>query len=132
MPISYSISAPDNLVATKAEGTLTDADIIDHKERLSVDPDFAPGMLELSDVRDVTSLEVTPEGIRRFTAFDKGNSESDRGHRLAIVASEDFIFGMARMYQMQAPEGDQAGVSVFRSIEEARSWLGLDEASPAP
>ena len=132
MPISYRISAPENLVSTKAEGTLTDADIIDHKERLSEDQDFVPGMLELSDVRDVTTLEVTPEGIQRFTAFDKDNSESARGHRLAIVASEDFIFGMARMYQIQAPEGHETGVSVFRTIEEARSWLGLDGASPAP
>jgi hypothetical protein len=37
-----------------------------------------------------------------------------------------------RMYQIKAPEGDETGVSVFRTIEEGRSWLGLDGASPAP
>ena len=126
MPISYRIVPSERLVSTKAEGTLTDADIFDHKRRLAADSEFVPGMLELSDVRAVSELEVTPEGIRRFAAFDKSRSDSNDAHRLAIVASEDFIFGMARMYQIQAPGDEDEAVGVFRTIEEARRWLGLD------
>jgi hypothetical protein len=42
------------------------------------------------------------------------------------VASEDVVFGMARMYQMTTVESDSR-VGVFRTIEEARAWLDADE-----
>ena len=124
MPIKYEIDPSRGLILTTAEGVLTDSDVIEHKKRLIADPAFRPGMLELSDVRDVTQLDVTPEGVRMFTSFDRAHD--DRPGRLAIVASEDFVFGMARMYQMSGT--DDSSVGVFRGVEEAKEWLGVDGA----
>jgi hypothetical protein len=120
MPITYRVDLAASVVLTTATGALTDQDVLRHKQALLDDPAVRPDMAELSDVRGVSALEVTPEGIRMFTAFDRSAGE-DSG-RLAIVASKDFAFGTARMYQMRGPE-DRVGV--FRCIDEARAWLGL-------
>ena len=124
MPLTYRVNADERLIVTTATGTLTDRDIMDHKQALVDDPHVEPGMAELTDVRGVTELAVTPDGIRMFTSFDRVHA-SDAG-RLAIVASEDFMFGMARMYQMR---GTDDSVGVFRSVEDARAWLGLSDGA---
>ncbi len=124
MPISYRIDESRNLVLTAATGVLTDAEVLEHKERLLRDPEFRHGMAELTDVRAVARLEVTPEGIRRMVGFDSREGAGTENHRLAIVASHDFIFGMARMYQTQA-ELYRPEVGVFRTLDEALGWLGM-------
>jgi hypothetical protein len=120
MPITYRVDAGEALVLTTATGTLTDQDILAHKKALLEDPSVVPGMAELSDVRAMTDLSVTPDGVRMFTSFDRANAPAT--DRLAIVASQDFTFGTARMYQMGGAEDN---VGVFRTVEEARDWLGL-------
>lgn len=120
MPITYRVDAGEALILTTATGTLSDDDILAHKRALLDDPSVVPRMAELSDVRGVTELAVTTDGIRMFTSFDRANARPDG--RLAIVASEDFTFGTARMYQMGGAEDN---VGVFRTVEEARDWLGL-------
>lgn len=125
MPLRYTIDKEEGLILTVAEGTLTDADIIDLKSRLLGDQDYRPGMKELSDVQAVDEFQVTPAGISAFVGMDEANETTVRQHKLAIVASRDVIFGMAKMYQFQT-EGYKPNVGVFRTMEEAREWLGLE------
>ena len=124
MPISYRIDAARNLVHTIADGTLTDEDVIGHKLRLAADPAFTPGMLELSDVRAVTQLAVTTAGVRRMVNVDEASGKTPG--RLAIVADQSAVFGMARMYQTLGEHGPMR-VGVFRTNEEAEKWLEAAE-----
>ena len=124
MAITYHIDAPRGLVLTTASGVLTDEELLDHKRRLVEDPHFTPGMKELSDVRGVDKLNVTPEGIGQMVALDKLHAPRLGDYRLAILASEDFVFGTARMYQMLT-EDSLEGVRVFRDRAEAEEWLGV-------
>ena len=120
MPITYRIDRDAWLVRTFAHGVLTDADVLAHKDELAADPAFEPGMNQLSDVRGIERLDVTTNGIRQFVAHDARHAERFAGHRMAIVANEDVVFGMARMYQTMS----DVNVGVFRSIEEALAFLG--------
>ncbi|RJQ46129.1 MAG: hypothetical protein C4534_03215 [Gaiellales bacterium] len=124
MPIDYTIDRHEGLILTVAVGTLTDEDIVDMKRRLLADPDYDPGMKELSDIRGVDDFQVTAAGISRFVGIDEVKSEVVKDHLLAIVASRDVIYGMARMYQSQT-QSFKPGVEIFRTMEEAREWLGL-------
>jgi len=126
MAITYAIDPGLGVVFTKATGVLTDDELVGHKQNLLRDPAFKPGMVELSDVRGVERLEVTPEGIRRFVAQDKADADRLRGFKLAIVVSKDVVFGMARVYEMRT-EANPLSVNVFRDMEEARVWLGLSQ-----
>ena len=120
MPISYRIDAEAGLVRTVAHGVLTDADLMSMKEQLARDPAFVAGMHQLSDVRGIERLDVSADGIRSFVAHDRRHAERFAGHRMAIVANADVVFGMARMYQTMS----HVDVGVFRSVEEALAFLG--------
>lgn len=126
MPITYEIDKERSLVRTTVTGRLTDADLLAHKHALLADPRFSMGMNELSDIRGVEDFQVTPEGIMAAAFFDSQNKAGLGTHQLALVASADLVFGMARMYGMRT-EGNTGGVGVFRSEEEARSWLEASE-----
>jgi hypothetical protein len=120
MPISYRILPEARLVHAVVAGVVTDADILAYRQRLNADPHFEPGMSEFVDCRNVERLEVTSQGIRGVVWHDERHKDRLGGHQLAVVASADVVFGMARMYQTQS-NGD---VGVFRTIREALDFLG--------
>ncbi len=127
MPISYRIDKQRRLVLTTATGVLTDEELLDHKRALIVDPEFEPGMRELSDVRTIERLSVTPAGVRKMVALDQDHADRLGDYRLAIVALADASFGTARMYQMLT-EANVQNIGVFRQMEEAEKWLELASA----
>ena len=124
MPISYRIDSRCNLVLTTADGVLTDDDVLDHKRKLTADPNFKAGMCEITDIRDVTEFRVTVEGVNKMVATDSANASGLAEYKLAIIAKQDVVFGMARMYQTLT-EGNVPNVRVFRDHEEAARWLGI-------
>ncbi len=125
MAISYQIDPGQGLVLTTVSGVLTDEELLEHKRTLIEDPGFQPGMRELSDVREVERLEVTAAGVRKMVALDEQNASRLGDYKLAIVAADDAAFGTARMYQMLT-EANVQNIGVFREIEEAKAWLGLE------
>lgn len=130
MPIDYAIDRAAGVVYTTAWDTVTDGDVLGHKERLATDANFDPDFVELSDVTKVNELAVTPAGIAAFADADREQGGRAGPSRLALVASADVVFGMARMYEQRTDPAHER-VRVFRDLEEARSWLGLPPASGA-
>jgi hypothetical protein len=122
--MTYHIDPRYNLVRTHALGVLTDEDIVGHKKRLAADPRFTPGMYELSDVRGVTDLRVTPEGIQALVEVDGSQSSKLQDYKLAIVAGQDLVFGLARTYGILA-QRHVPNIGVFRDDREAAEWLGV-------
>ena len=119
MPISYRIDPDARLVRTVATGVLTDAELLEHKEQLAADPAFEAGMHQISDVRGVERLEVSAVGVRSFVSNDDRHAARFAGHRMAIVANSDVVFGMARMYQTMS----RVKVGVFRDMHEALAFV---------
>ena len=107
-----------------ATGVLTDDELMEHKRKLHADPEFSRGMVELSDVRNISRLSVTTEGIGRFVMQDAQDAELFKDYKLAIVVSRDLVFGMGRMYEMMTSE-NIPNVRIFREMSQARDWLGL-------
>lgn len=128
MPLSYRIDRERALVLTEGSGVLTDEDILAHKGKLMMDPDFTPGMAQLSDVRNIERLAVTPEGVKAMVHHDVGSGVHRGGGQMALVVSTDLVFGMARMYELMGglADRDAGQVGVFRSMEEATAWLAAN------
>lgn len=120
MATSYRIDKENGVVYSSASGIATDEEFLSHQRLLSRDPDFRPDYRQLLDGRGITELRVTPEGIRALIA---GNPWG-KGARRALVAADDTAFGMARMYELGRPDPVDE-FRVFRSIADAREWLGL-------
>ena len=124
MPISYSIDRDLGVVFTTSTGRLTDDDILENKRKLTADPEYSSQLVELSDVRSVTELAVTPEGVARMVSKDAEDADKLDGYKLAIVVSKEVAFGLGRMYETMTQE-NMPGVGIFRDMNEAREWLGL-------
>jgi hypothetical protein len=131
MPITYQIDDERGVVLTVASGILTTGELIAHKEQLMNDPRFKSGIVELSDVRAIEKINVNGGDVRQFAEIDRTYEDRLKNYKLAIVASGDLVFGLARMYEMQT-ESHNPGVMVFRDVEKAKTWLGRWEKQLAP
>lgn len=120
MATSYRIDKELGVVFSTASGVATDEEFLAHQRLLSRDPDFKPHFRQLLDGSKITSIKVTPEGIKALIA---GNPWG-KGARRALVAADDTAFGLARMFELGRPD-PQDEFRVFRSLKEAREWLGL-------
>ena len=124
MPIKYSIDEDLGVVFTTASEVLTEDELLEHKRKLVADPNFKPGFVELSDVRFISDLVISPSGLDMFVAQDVSDAERLKGFKLAIVVSGALEFGMGSMYEMMSRENN-ANVRIFRDLGQAKEWLQI-------
>ena len=121
MSLDYQIDKRVNLVLTMCRNTLTPDDIKTSREGYRANPDFSPDMKQLIDLRNVTEVAVTTSDWRALAKTDPFGP----GARRALVGDQDLTFGVLRMYEALSERPDVA-VHVFRKIDEACVWLGID------
>ena len=119
MPVDFTIDEPQRLVLTTAEGELTYAQVTAMQDRRWSDPRFDPQFDHVIDLTAVTKVYVSGEEIRSLLSRDPHRPMASR---TAIVASQSFTFGMARMVQGYCA-GTTAEVGVFHDIPGALDWL---------
>ena len=124
MPIKYFIDKDMGVVFTTASDVLTENELFEHKRKLISDPNFKPGFVELSDVRFITDLKISPSSIEAFVAQDESDAERLKDFKLAIVVSGALEFGMGAMYEMMSRE-NSTNVRIFRDLGQAREWLEI-------
>jgi hypothetical protein len=121
MAISYYIDMQLGVIVTTFREMITDSDIRNYIETLAQESTFSPAQMHLVDCSEVRSLKVSRDFINA-TARKKLFSAHTK---CAIVAPQDYIFGMARMFEMQ----QRGRVEVFRHLTEAQTWLGIGETA---
>ena len=121
----YEIDKERRLITSTASGVITLPEIWAHQEKLDRDPDFDPSFAQLLDVTQVTKLKLSSEDVRRVA---ESNTLSTNP-RLAIVATSNLVYGMARMFQIFREMKGEEKTRVFRDRDEALAWvLGKDGA----
>lgn len=123
MSIRYRIVEAEALVVTTFAGRVTDAELLEHDRLIAADPAVPRGHRELVDLRAVTSVDVSPEGLAALVERDARRPEIAET-RLAIVAPRDLAFGFGRAYQARSL-ASRPEVEVFRTAEAAAAWLGV-------
>lgn len=120
MPFNYEIDPQRRLVISRLWGAVTDREVYEHNQKLRSDPRFDPTYRQLTDLTGVTEIVVTT-GMINETSLDQFFAP---GTRRAMVATDDGVFGMARMFALRA-EGLGQTIEVFREEQPARDWLGI-------
>jgi hypothetical protein len=120
MPITYEIDSTRRLVTTRLWGAVSAEEIYEHNRELRSDPAFDPSYRQCADMTGVTEVTVSTAVIND-TALDQFFTP---GTRRAFVASDDGVFGMARMYALRAENLGQT-IQVFRELGPAKEWLGV-------
>ncbi|HYW32719.1 MAG TPA: hypothetical protein VE869_14565 [Gemmatimonas sp.] len=86
-------------------------------------PDYDATADDLVDLRGVTHLGVTPEGLRGIMSMFTPIDELGIATRLAIVAPTDAVYGVSRMYELLRGDGVPEEIRVFRDLNAALQWL---------
>ncbi|MFI5251424.1 MAG: hypothetical protein ACHQQQ_03235 [Bacteroidota bacterium] len=76
----------------------------------------------LVDLTDVSHLDITTENILRIVQTNVITSKLSPSSVVAIVASKDFTYGIARMWESFAVETGWK-TKIFRKRDEAEIWL---------
>jgi hypothetical protein len=130
MPITITVNAAEHVRYSVLSGDVHDRELIEAFARSIDARDFDPTLDGLVDLRAVRNLDVTSDGIWRLAQTLHRADRSERARRVAIVASSDFLFGMARMAAtLLATNALRTEYHAFRDMDEARAWLGLPRAS---
>jgi len=125
MPAEYHIDKELNALFSKAWGTLSDSDLLEHQRLITNDPAFTPDLHQLFDLRAVTKVALTSEGFQLLASRDPFGVGSRRAFVVAPGATG--VFGMMRIFQIMIDEHPEELRVQFDHIGEARSWLGLPE-----
>lgn len=126
MPIQYRIHIELRRVIATAHGTLTDADVFGYQNEVWSRDDVA-GFDEIVDMTHVEHVQLPVPSAERLRALASLSSSMDAtSARFAIVAPGDLAYGLGRMYGAYRglDRRSKKEVRVFRSLEEAVSWLG--------
>lgn len=129
MGIRYRVDQALGVAFVDADGELGDADLLAFAEQASADAAYYSGVNELVDFSGASLGDIKSETIRRVAElFSAAGELSHSSSKVAIVVADDLGYGLTRMYQVfRGGSGDHP--TVFRSVDEARVWLGLPEGS---
>jgi len=130
MAAEFSFDAKSNCVLIRFFDELTTRQFSELADRLKRLPEFAPGHLRLSDIRQLRHVPSAND-VRKFAHIAKDLDHAHWPARTAILAGTDAAFGISRMFAMiRDPEG--VIVRVCRNVPDAKEWLGLPSSPDDP
>ena len=127
MPITYQLKPDENLVILVHVGAVTDDEFLSFYQALYEDTRFDVSFNMLVDLRQAESSVRGAGTLKESAEFMRRQYVSTTARpMIAVVASEDISFGLARMYEMFSEEVPWE-FEVFRAINAASAWLGLPD-----
>ena len=119
MPSSYVIDKERKLVITTAWGDCNAEDVLEFRKQVLRDSDFDPSFSQLADFTGVTKVDVSPDEVRMLATKSPFSTQSRR----ALVADNQVIFGLSKMFGILRNLRGEKLIRVFRSRSEALDWL---------
>ena len=77
---------------------------------------------QLRDFTDVSDISISSAEIEGLAIQDKEAFEVNQNMLIALVAKEDLIFGLARMWEAYAYK-PSFETMVFKKIDDAKHWI---------
>ncbi len=128
--MTYRIDPERRRILTRCEGETTLREVLGHFDELEQDPKCPPGADVLLDFTRITSLPNV--GQIRSAAERAGDAARKvRFGALAVVAQNEDLFGVARLFEMFAQRAFTRS-RVFATTEDAETWLESPDAAPGP
>jgi hypothetical protein len=119
MPSSYVIDKERKLVITTAWGDCNADDVLEFRKQVLRDRDFDPSFSQLADFTGVTKVDVSPDEVRMLATKSPFSTQSRR----ALVADNQVIFGLSKMFGILRNLRGEKLIRVFRTRSEALDWL---------
>ena len=116
--IETTLDSARRLVVIRMTGAIRAGELLAAREGGRTNPVFPPGFRQLIDLGDATEFDLSSAAVESLAS----SSSVVPGTKRAIVAPRDLPYGMSRIFAVFA-ERHGHDVRVFRSLDEAMSWL---------
>ena len=126
MPIEFHCDHGKRLVLAKAYGVLTEEEIFGYQREVWSREEVV-GYDEVIDMSEVEKIVAARSNrIKDLAALAASMDSRSTRTKFAIVATNDYAFGLGRMYEAHRTMNDRSTkeVAVFRTTEEALAWIG--------
>jgi hypothetical protein len=133
MPINHHVDHDRRFVLARGRGILADEDFFGYQREVWSRPEVA-GYDELVDMSEVEQIVRPSVGwVRELARLSASMDPRSSSSKFAIVAPDDLAFGLGRMHETYRGLNDRGTkqARVFRSLVDARAFLGL-EGEPPP
>ena len=120
MPITYRVDREKNLIEENWYGTITSIDLKQYWKHYLADPAVLEIRRTIVDLREAT-IKFTGAELNALIESIVLPALKGRDWKSAIVVKEPLQFGISRQYQAFADNYSKD--AIFRSAEEAQSWL---------
>jgi hypothetical protein len=127
MPVTYKIYPAEKLIRTRCIGDVTLEEVTEHFRELERDPNLPDRLNVLLDLSETTSVPSAQE-VRAASNEVEKVLRSVQFQACVIVASNDVLFGMMRMFVVFARNYFTA-TQVFRVAADAEAWLASHESA---
>jgi hypothetical protein len=124
VPTHCNVDSERRLVTVRFDSEVTVQDVVQYLTNLKANPAFEPDFSELVDLTQVMSSEVDFQAAMMLA---RDVDPFSRKARRAFAAPRAATFGTVRMYQMA--RGDDGSIAVFRTMDEAKHWLGIEQSA---
>lgn len=131
MTVKYRFIEKWKLVIVEITNTATYDQMVAHLKSLSEDPRYQPPMKKLIDLRNCHNYDLSREEAEKFAALNRELGDYFINEKCAIVAPGDLEFGMSRFHELSV-YGSGIVIQVFRNLQEAQDWLGIDNTDFEP
>jgi hypothetical protein len=128
MAVTYRIDQAKHRIHTRCIGAVTFDEVRQHFADLAEDPGCPERLDVLLDLSETSSLPTSGQlsAVTTEVARVRPRVQFDG---CAIIASQDALFGMARMFEVFA-ENYFGATRVFRTIDQGTRWLELEPDDP--
>ena len=123
MAIEIKIDHDNQIRTAIVTGKLTFEDLLSKLKEIFIDRDIYDLPHSLWDIRQADITSFTAEQISRLAEFVAGNWGLEGKNKIALVADKNFIFGLARMYEILSNFKSPSMTMVFHDYDEALTWL---------
>ena len=128
MALNYRFEKNRRLVLITGFGVIGPDEIVANREALLSDPDFDRSFDALVDFTQVPETSLNSDALRTLSREPLFSPAS----RIAVVVPLPLgnmtLFGMARLYETYREVSNMGDhLRVFKTLEDAREWLGVDE-----
>ena len=124
MPITFTIDPALGRVNVRMEGDVSAADLRNYMIAMFSDPRFTPGLNSLTVLQGMNA-RMTSSELMQYQSWRKLQPAMGK---IAIVATTDAEYGVARMFELATDGVRRSDIRVFRKLEDAQAWLELPGA----
>jgi len=130
MPIEFWTSLRLDLLLTRCWGPVRMDDFRQTLAKLQVDENYRPGRTELTDLTEARHVDASFGNLWSVLNAVNNQIPGQRVRtRTVLIAPDDVMFGVGRMYQTLAQNSGGIEVEIYRSEGDALKALGLKVTS---